>query len=149
MNVEYKTSLAQVTASATTGGYEWSYEEKNGETRSEIADTAHITAWTEINEINIEEPTDVTLFFSKAPEKVTALRWADNPEEADAESSDGENVKTAPADEPGQFTIERGAGIPLSYTCRMGKRLCGIWLPYGVLIRETFEEGRNDHQSEQ
>lgn len=106
MNVEYKTSLAQVTASATTGGYEWSYEEKNGETRSEIADTAHITAWTEINEINIEEPTDVTLFFSKAPEKVTALRWPDNPEEEDAESSDGENVKTAPADEQGQFTIE-------------------------------------------
>ena len=106
MNVEYTTSLAQVTASATTGGYEWSYQEENGETRSEIADTAHITAWTEINEINIEEPTDVTLFFSKAPEKVTTLRWPDNPEEADAESSDGENVKTAPADEQGQFTIE-------------------------------------------
>ena len=43
------------------------------------------------------------LFFSKAPDKVTALRWTDNPEEA--ESSDGENVETAP-DEQGQFTIE-------------------------------------------
>ena len=103
MNVEYATSQAQVTASVTTGGYEWSYEAKNGETQCEIADTAHITAWTEIMEINIEDPTDMMLFFSKAPEKVTALRWPDNPEEA--ESFDGENVETAP-DEQGQFTIE-------------------------------------------
>lgn len=101
-NAEYTTELAITSVSLTEGGYSWSYEDETGERQSVVADSAHILAWKDLTDINLDSPTDLTLQFTEEPQDVKVERWdislwmkegieADIPESepVKAESKDG------------------------------------------------------------
>lgn len=94
LNIEYTTELAVVTAMINRGGYEWTYTDEDGLSNAVVADSSHVLQWKELlNDIRLEEPTDLALAFTEKPEKVIVKRWS--PELLDAEDIPaGEEVKT-------------------------------------------------------
>lgn len=107
MNVEYRTSLAVVTAMTATSGYQWEFPDEDGNMQSVIADTAHITDWEFSDSIGLEEPTDLTLWFSKTPGQVSAERWAETDLGAEDVVEKGEKVEVKTGTEDGQFLLEQ------------------------------------------
>lgn len=107
MNVDYTTSQAMVSAAADTGGYHWEYPAENGDMTSVIADTPFLTEWPQLNEICLEEPTDLTLSFTKTPVKVTAQRWPESVRDLSEELPDGEEMEVKAGPEDTQFLLEQ------------------------------------------
>ncbi len=96
LSLEYKDEDSQVSAAATRGGYEWNYEDENGDAQSAIGDTSPILTWDEINELDLAGKTNVTLTFTEEPDSVDVNRlnplMRDSEENADDEP-EGEEVK--------------------------------------------------------
>ncbi len=106
MSVEYRTPQAITTVTTMTGGYQWNYETEDGSMKSVIADASHITEWEFQDDIRLEEPADMTLLFSTAPEKVTVSRWAEG-QSADTQP-EGEKVEVQTG-EDGLLFLEKAA----------------------------------------
>lgn len=101
LDVEYRTELAVVTAAATTGEYHWDSAAEDGQGEQQRTDVAHILEWTDIVDLNLDGPTDLTLHFSQKPEKVEIQCWSEeSKEEKDAvtfeETEDGYQMKAEP-----------------------------------------------------
>ena len=89
MDVEYRTDSAVVKAMTTTGSYEWNYTDKEGKSQSVIADFPHILTWEVISDITLDNPTDITLLFTKKPDNIQVERWD---AESRRDSGDESNV---------------------------------------------------------
>ena len=104
-NAEYTTGAGHYQClSDRRGGYSWSFEDETGERQSVVADSAHILAWKDLTDINLDSPTDLTLQFTEEPKDVIVERWdislwmkegieADIPE---SEPVKAERAKTGP-----------------------------------------------------
>lgn len=91
MDVEYRTSLAIVTAAATTGGYTWNYTDENGEAAVKTADLTEISGWETLSEMTPDDTVDMELRFSQAPQEVTAKCWPNSLRNS-REIGEGESV---------------------------------------------------------
>lgn len=65
LNLEYRTKEAVVSAVADRGGYTWSYTDENGEDQEVSVDAAFVLEWDTLNDIRLNEKTDVLLYFSR------------------------------------------------------------------------------------
>lgn len=74
-SAEYTNELAIANVCLSEGGYTWSYVDENGETQSIVADSMHILDWKDLVDINLDSPTDLTLYFSEEPVEVSVERW--------------------------------------------------------------------------
>lgn len=93
LGIEYTTESAVISAGANRGGYEWAYTDKNGESQSVKTDSAHILQWTEMIDVRLENPTDLTLHFSKEPKEVVVVRWSEELKGTESEEyPEGEEV---------------------------------------------------------
>ncbi len=93
LGIEYTTESAVISAGADRGGYEWTYTDKNGESQSVKTDSAHILQWTEMIDVRLEKPTDLTLHFSKEPKEVVVVRWSEEFKGTESEElPEGEEV---------------------------------------------------------
>lgn len=110
LNICYTQPDAQVTAMATRGGYSWSYTDKDGTGQNIVADSAFILEWTELNDLNTatdDGKTDLELYFSEEPDKVSTMRWPS--EEKGKDFSDGyPEGETVSVEHDGNWMI-RGA----------------------------------------
>lgn len=104
LDIEYSTDLANVTAAATTGGYQWEYPAEDGTMTSIVSDAPVITAWPELNELRIDQPTDLTLWFSEKPKSVTVQRWPEAEKGSDS-VSEGEAVAVQETEEESKFSV--------------------------------------------
>lgn len=78
MNLGYSTDLASVVVIVNRGGYEWVYTDDDYLSNAVVADAAHVLQWKvgeELVDVKIAEPLDITLYFSKMPEEVEAVRY--------------------------------------------------------------------------
>ena len=78
MNLGYSTDLASVVVIVNRGGYEWVYTDEDYLSNAVVADAAHVLQWKvgeELVDVKIAEPLDITLYFSKMPEEVEAVRY--------------------------------------------------------------------------
>lgn len=98
LNVGYRTSYGEISATALRGGYSWSYADKDGVEQNENADSSAVTRWKDLPVMNIDKTTDMKLYFDTKPEKVTVtafsaeLSGAGDPgtgAEAETEEKDG------------------------------------------------------------
>lgn len=113
LDVEYTTQLAITTAVVNRGGYEWTYIDEDGLSNAVAADSIHVLHWKEqLNDIRLEEPTDLILSFSQKPEDVVVKRWSadlmdteDIPEGEEIEVSNAGGVITIPGAE-GNYVYE-------------------------------------------
>lgn len=108
LGIEYTTDMAVVHVMATEGGYEWSYEDKNGQSQSVVADSQHMLLWKDISDLNIDGPTDLILDFSEEPDGIEAERWESSlrsDTEDQQELSQGETIEIAVKD--GKAAIEK------------------------------------------
>lgn len=116
MNAEYRTDLAAVSMVLTRGGYGWSYVDENGKTQHTLADSSHILAWPELNDIRIDESIahglPLHLVSSYKPQSVTVTRFPldawHKDASAEAELLPGENVEVQDTDEGYTITAEAG-----------------------------------------
>lgn len=129
MNAEYRTDLAVVSMVLTRGGYGWSYVDENGKTQHTLADSSHILAWPELNDIRIDESIpdglELKLTCSYKPKSVAVTRfpleaWHQDAS-AEAEILPGEAVEVRDTDEGYIMTAEAG---------------------YVYLVETEWEEGR-------
>lgn len=129
MNAEYRTDLAVVSMVLTRGGYGWSYVDENGKTQHTLADSSHILAWPELNDIRIDESIpdglELKLTCSYKPKSVAVTRfpleaWHQDAS-AEAEILPGEAVEVRDTDEGYIMTAEAG---------------------YVYLVEAEWEEGR-------
>lgn len=119
----YTQTDAIITASVTEyGGYTWTYENEQGETVTETADSAHILHWEDITEITTEGPAEIGFQFSSEPEKVEVFRWtkeqkteamknldtAQIPEGEAVEVSEDRKGRPAVTAEPGYVYLVKG-----------------------------------------
>ncbi|WP_394922716.1 hypothetical protein [uncultured Robinsoniella sp.] len=96
LSMEYSQTEAIVSAAITRGGYEWSYEKEDGITDTAKTDISPVLGWKEINDLTLNEPTDLKLDFSKEPNSVEVIRWAEDVQKQYSEGSDvpeGEKVE--------------------------------------------------------
>lgn len=96
LSMEYSQTEAIVSAAITRGGYEWSYEKEDGTTDTAKTDISPVLGWKEINDLTLNEPTDLKLDFSKEPNSVEVIRWAEDVQKQYSEGSDvpeGEKVE--------------------------------------------------------
>lgn len=76
LDVEYTTDLAVVMGVVNRGGYEWTYMDEDGLSNAVVADGVPVLSWgDELTEINLKEPLDMILHFSKDTEEVQAVRY--------------------------------------------------------------------------
>ncbi len=75
LQVEYKTAQAVCAVLATPGGYQWRWEDAQGQEQSAIACAPHILCWPSLCRVRLSEPADVALRFDRTPSQVTAYRW--------------------------------------------------------------------------
>lgn len=119
LNLEYEIPMASVSAMTNTGAYNWGYQNTNGTAQEDIADTAHVLLWKEINDLNLEAGTDMKLRFSQEPDKVSALRWKEEERKAETDGSEfpeGEKISVQktndqwylPEAEPGYVYLIQG-----------------------------------------
>lgn len=96
LSMEYSQTEAIVSAAITRGGYEWSYEKEDGTTDTAKTDISPVLGWKEINDLTLNEPTDLKLDFSKEPNRLEVIRWAEDVQKQYSEGSDvpeGEKVE--------------------------------------------------------
>ena len=107
LSLEYQDGLGVVSAASTEGGFRWSYYDKNGDLQSSIADTAHILAWKEINNLNLSQASDITLNFSSQPDSIEVICWTSDMRTDFSDTSDvpdGEKMK--PESEENQYVLK-------------------------------------------
>lgn len=76
MDIESRGKDAIVTTAASEFGYEWSYQDENGETQTIAVDAAHVLQAENLIDINCNsDNSDLKLMFSKKPENVEVTRW--------------------------------------------------------------------------
>lgn len=75
LNLEYRTKEAVVSAVADRGGYTWSYTDENGEDQEVAVDAAFVLEWDTLNDIRLNEKTDVLLYFSREAKDVSVIRY--------------------------------------------------------------------------
>ena len=75
LNLEYRTKEAVVSAVADRGGYTWSYTDENGEDQEVSVDAAFVLEWDTLNDIRLNEKTDVLLYFSREAKDVSVIRY--------------------------------------------------------------------------
>lgn len=94
LNVEYTTSLVSAAAIIPRGAYEWTYVDKEGNNQTATTDAAHVLELKELNDVTLEEPTNLKLAFYPTPDKVSVTRWkSEERREADGtEIPDGEAI---------------------------------------------------------
>lgn len=92
LSIEYRTDSAVVSAGANRGGYEWTFTDKDGESQTIVADSLHVLDWTEIIDLRLEKPTDLTLHFSKEPKEVKVVRWSDELKGKSGEQPESEGI---------------------------------------------------------
>lgn len=93
LSVEYRTSLAIISADTMKGGYSWTYTVGNEMEQSVVADSLHITHWKDIPVMNVEGDTDMTLNFDLVPKNVYAVRYPADELETDTKGEDAEIQK--------------------------------------------------------
>ncbi len=103
LNVGYRASYGEVSASAMQGGYSWSYADKDGVEQNETADSVAVTQWTELPAMNVDGTTDMELYFDTKPEKVTATAF---PAELSGESDPGAGAEAEVEEKDGNYTIK-------------------------------------------
>lgn len=105
MNLGYSTDLASVVVIVNRGGYEWVYTDEDHLSNAVVADSAHVLQWKmgeELADVKITEPLDITLYFSKMPEEVEAVRY-DSALLGTKEIPEGEKVAVRKRD--GEFVL--------------------------------------------
>ena len=88
LNLEYRTKEALVSAVADRGSYTWRYTDEDGEEKETAVDGAFILESNVFNDIRLKEKTDVLLYFSERPEKVSVLRYDPVPAKQETEASE-------------------------------------------------------------
>lgn len=103
LNISYRASYGEVSASAMQGGYSWSYADKDGVEQNETADSVAVTQWTDLPVMNVDGTTDMELYFDTKPEKVTATAF---PAELSGESDPGAGAEAEVEEKDGNYTIK-------------------------------------------
>lgn len=109
LDVNYRTDLAVVTAMTTRGGFRWEYQDKDGAAQSVVADAPSMLANSDLADISLTDPTDLTLLFTKKPDEVTVIRYTSDhyKDQAYIESNpQGEHVEVS-AVEDGSYLISQ------------------------------------------
>lgn len=75
LNMEYRTDLAVVSAGASEGGYQWTYEGADGQSHSVTADASHILEWDNLIDLTLDQSTELRLQFSEIPKRIEVTRW--------------------------------------------------------------------------
>lgn len=106
LSAEYTQPEAVVSAAITRGGYEWSYENEDGTTGTAKTDMTPVLGWKEINDLTLNEPTDLKLDFTKKPNSIELIRWTEDVQKQYSEGSDvPEGEKVEPEEKDGVFII--------------------------------------------
>lgn len=96
LSVGYRQPNAQVSASVSRGGYQWTTTGEDGQAKSEVADSFHILDWDDelLQEQKIEGETQFTLLFTYEPRSVEVKSWPADSRNTDGtgEYPEGENV---------------------------------------------------------
>ena len=103
LNISYRASYGEVSAVAMRGGYSWSYADKDGVEQNETADSVAVTQWTDLPVMNVDEATDMKLYFDTNPEKVTVTAF---PAELSGESDSGEGAETEVEEKDGSYIVK-------------------------------------------
>ena len=111
LNLEYRTKEALVSAVADRGSYTWRYTDEHGEEKEIVADGAFILESNVFNDIRLKEKTDVLLYFSERPEKVSVLRYDPVPAKQETEASE---EKETTETEENHETEEQGETVEVS-----------------------------------
>lgn len=103
LNIEYTASYGRVSAVAACGGYSWSYADEDGIEQNETADSLAVTQWKALPVMNIDETTDMNLYFDTEPEKVTATAFS---AELSGESDPGTGAETDVEEKDGTYVLK-------------------------------------------
>lgn len=120
MNLKYSTELAKVVVAVNRGGYEWTYTDEDHLSNAVVADSVSVLQWKvgeELVDVKIAEPLDITLYFSKMPEEVEAVR-CDSALLGTADVPKGEKISVTKRD--GEFVL---TGVTSGYVYDV----TGIW----------------------
>ena len=94
LNLEYRTKEAVVSAVADRGSYIWSYTDENGESQEVTEDSAFILKKDTLNDIRLNEQTDVLLYFSREANGVSVIRHEPS-EKTSVEEPVGEFIRVS------------------------------------------------------
>ena len=109
LQVNYVTSMADVTVAIERGGYEWVYMDKDGLSNAVVADSVPVLDWGELlADITVSEPLDLTLLFSEEPLEVEVVRYDSSLLGKGQETPEGEKVTVS--EKEGQMVIEGADG---------------------------------------
>ncbi|EOS29724.1 hypothetical protein C807_02765 [Lachnospiraceae bacterium 28-4] len=109
LQVNYVTSMADVTVAIERGGYEWVYMDKDGLSNAVVADSVPVLDWGELlADITVSEPLDLTLLFSEEPLEVEVVRYDSSLLGKGQEMPEGEKVTVS--EKEGQMVIEGADG---------------------------------------
>lgn len=76
LDIENRGKDAIITTTASEFGYEWSFQDENGETQTIAVDAPHVLQAENLIDINCNsDNSDLKLMFSKKPESVKVTRW--------------------------------------------------------------------------
>ena len=118
LNLEYRTKEALASAVADRGSYTWRYTDEDGEEKETAVDGAFILESNVFNDIRLKEKTDVLLYFSERPEKVSVLRYDPVPAKQETEASE---EKETTETEENHETEEQGETVEVFRSKRMTK----------------------------
>lgn len=119
LQVNYVTSMADVTVMAARGGYEWVYMDKDGLSNAVVADSVPVLDWGDLLvDITLSEPLDLTLSFSDEPLEVEVVRYDSSLLGKGQEMPEGEKVTVS--EKEGKRMIE---GVDGNYVYEV----LGIW----------------------
>lgn len=105
LDVNYRTDQAVVTAMTTRGGFHWEYKDKDGAMQSVVTDAPSMLAASELADISLPEPADLTLLFTKKPDNVTVTRHSAG------HYQDQAYIGTDPQGEPVEVTVSEDGQI--------------------------------------
>lgn len=134
LNVEYRTDLAVVSANASEGGYQWTYEGEDEQSHSVSADASHILEWDNLIDITLDQPTELKLHFSEIPKEIEVERWPS--ESYKKERTEGQSIP-----ESEKVSAERAEEDYILKDAEPGYvyLVTGIWengrIEYGFLTR--------------
>ena len=103
LNIGYTASYGKVSAAAARGGYSWNYADEDGVEQNETADSVAVTQWQDLPVMNIDETTDMDLYFDTEPEKVTATAF---PAELSGEKDPGAGAEAEVEEENGTYVLK-------------------------------------------
>lgn len=113
LDITYSQTQAIVTAAiGTTGTYQWTYTDEEGEEITTSAGSAPVLQWEKLTEIKLTDTVETELLFSRKPEQVTITRW-ENEKKMEPQSQEAVTEGEAVAQEENQegnpvFTAEPG-----------------------------------------